>query len=162
GSADVSASNGSHIVMPNQHGRTEQSHYQIAGAGYIQPSDYVLLNIGGVAYDGRTKPTGSVLSLGFDRAQLDIGYRDPWWSPMTDSSMLLSTEAPTMPSITLSNYKPLTRLGLHYEIFAARMSWSDKIELTNGKLTSGYPKVAGLHLGFEPVPGWSIAANRIL
>jgi hypothetical protein len=82
---------------------------------------------------------------------------------MADSSMLLSTEAPTMPSITLSNYQPLTRLGIHYEIFTARMSRSDKIELAGtGQLTTGYPKVSGLHLAFEPVPGWSIAANRIL
>jgi hypothetical protein len=162
GSAEVAAATGSDPVMPNEHGRTERSHYQVAGAGYIQPSDYILLNVGGIAYQGRTAPTGSVLSLGFDFAQLDIGYRDHWWSPMTDSSMLLSTEAPTMPSVTLSNYLPLTRLGLQYEIFVARMSKSDKIELTNGALTSGYPKVAGLHLGFEPVAGWSISANRIL
>ncbi|MGH8210286.1 MAG: capsule assembly Wzi family protein, partial [Steroidobacteraceae bacterium] len=161
-SVDASASNGSKLVMPNEHGRTEQSHYQIAGAGYIQPSDYALLNLGGIVYEGRTTPTGSVLSLGFDFAQLDIGYRDHWWSPMTDSSVLLSTEAPTMPSITLSNYEPLTRLGLTYEIMLARMSKSNKIELTNGDLTTGYPKVAGLHVGFEPVPGWSIAASRIL
>ena len=162
GSVDASASSGSNLVQPNQHGETEQSHYEAAGAAYWQPGSYMLVNAGGVAYQGRFTPTGSVLSLGFDFAQLDIGYRDHWWSPMTDSSMLLSTEAPTMPSVTLSNYEPLTRLGIEYEIFAARMSKSDKIELTNGNLTAGYPKVAGLHLGFEPVAGWSIAANRIL
>ena len=162
GSVDASVSNGSKLVMPNQHGETEQSHYEVAGAGYWQPSDYALVNVGGVAYQGRTTPTGSVLSLGFDFAQLDIGYRDHWWSPMTDSSMLLSTEAPTMPSFSLSNYEPLTRLGFNYEIYAARMSKSDKIELTNGNLTTGYPKIAGLRLGFEPVAGWSVSAQRIL
>lgn len=162
GSAEAAASSGSNPVMPDEHGRREQSHYQLAGAAYIQPNDFALINIGAVSYQGRTTPTGSVISLGFDLAQLDIGYRDHWWSPMTDSSMLLSTEAPTMPSVTLSNYEPFTRLGIHYEIFAARMSKSDKIELTNGTLTTGYPKVAGLHLGFEPVAGWSISANRIL
>ena len=161
-SAEADASSGSNPVMPNQHGRTEGSHYQVAGAGYLQPSDYALVNLGADVYQGRTTPTGSVLSIGFDRAQLDVGYRDHWWSPMTDSSMLLSTEAPTMPSITLSNYEPLTRLGIHYELVLARMSKSDKIELTNGQLTTGYPKVAGLHLAFEPVPGWSVGANRIL
>jgi hypothetical protein len=161
---------GSNPLIPNQHGRSQQNSYEIAAAAYVQPSDYALLNVGGVAYAGRVTPTGSVLSLGFDFAQLDLGWRDHWWSPMTDSSVLLSTEAPTMPSITLSNYRPLTRLGLHYEILAARMSKSDKIELANTgipgtgplQLTTGYPKVAGLHLGFEPVAGWSISANRIL
>ncbi|HVW69587.1 MAG TPA: capsule assembly Wzi family protein [Steroidobacteraceae bacterium] len=162
-SLEASASGGrGNPVMPDQHGETEQSHYQAAAAAYLQPSDYLLLGVGGIAYQGRFTPTGSVLSLGFNWAQLDLGWRDHWWSPMTDSSMLLSTEAPTMPSVTLSNYTPLTRLGLQYEIFAARMSKSDKIELTNGTLTTGYPKVAGLHLGLEPIPGWSIAASRIL
>lgn len=161
-SLEADASSGANPVMPNEHGRTQQSHYQAAAAAYAQPSDYILVNVGGIAYQGRTTPTGSMLSLGFDWAQLDLGWRDHWWSPMTDSSMLLSTEAPTMPSVTLSNYTPLTRLGLQYEVFLGRMSKSDKIELTNGELTTGYPKVAGLHLGVEPIPGWSIAASRIL
>jgi Capsule assembly protein Wzi len=157
------AASGAKVVMPNQHGETEQSPYQLAGAGYLQPSDYLLVNIGGVAYDGRQTATGSVLSLGFDWAQLDLGYRDHWWSPMTDSSMLISTEAPTMPSITLSNYEPFTRLGWQYEVFLARMSYSNDIELTNGDLTSGYPKFAGARLAIQPEnSGWSLAANRIL
>ena len=149
-------------VMPNQHGRTEDSHYQVAAAGYLQPSDYVLVNEGVVAYQGRATPTGSMLSLGFDWAQLDLGFRDHWWSPMTDSSMLISTEAPTMPSATLSNYAPLTRLGLQYEIFLAEMSKSDRIQLTDGSLTTGRPKFGGLHLGIQPASGWSLAASRVL
>src|SRR5437016_5376361 len=156
--------NGAKTVMPNQHGETAQSPCQVAGAAYIQPSAYALVNVGGVAYQGRETATGSVISVGFDWAQLDLGYRDHWWSPMTDSAMLISTEAPTMPSVTLSNYDPLTRLGVQYEVFAARMSYSDKIELSpNGNLTRGYPKFAGLHLGIEPGnSGWSLAVNRII
>ena len=149
-------------IIPNQHGQTEDSHYQAAGMGYIQPSDFLLVSLGGVAYEGKTTPTGSMLSLGFDWAQLDLGYRDHWWSPMTTSSMLISTEAPTMPSVTLSNYAPLTSFGLQYEVFVARMSETDQIQLTNGKFTTGSPKFAGLHLGIEPANGWSLAASRVL
>jgi Capsule assembly protein Wzi len=156
-------SGSSKAVMPNQHGETAQSSYDAAGAWYVQPSDYALVNLGGVAYQGRATATGSVISVGFDWAQLDLGYRDHWWSPMTDSSMLISTEAPTMPSVTLSNYDPFTRLGLQYEVFLARMSYSNKIELPNGDLTSGNPKFAGLHLGITPGNyGWSFAASRII
>src|SRR5207253_3591274 len=164
-SYEVAAASGSgdKTVMPNQHGAGADSHYRAAAAGYLQPSDYLLLGVGGVADEGRATATGSVLSAGFDFAQLDLGYRDHWWSPMTDSAMLISTEAPTMPSVTVSNYDPLTRLGVQYQVFAARMSYSDKIELTNGNLTRGYPKFAGLHLSIEPGnSGWSLAANRII
>lgn len=69
-----------------------------------------------------------------------------------------------MPSVTLSNYEPLTRLGLHYEAFLARMSYSRRIEVAGtGALTSGYPKFAGARLALEPAgTGWSLAANRII
>jgi hypothetical protein len=162
-SVEGSVSNGAKTVMPNQHGQTEQSPYQVAGAAYIQPSAYTLLNVGGVSYQGRTTATGSFVSLGWDWAQLDVGFRDHWWSPMTDSSTLISTEAPTMPSVTLSNYEPFTRLGIQYEAFAARMSYTDKIELTDGTLSAGYPKFAGLRFGISPEnSGWSFGANRVI
>ncbi|MGH8289004.1 MAG: capsule assembly Wzi family protein [Steroidobacteraceae bacterium] len=158
----AATSGSSNIALPNQHGEKAQSPYQVAGAAYIQPNSYMLLNVGGVAYQGRATPTGTMLSLGFDWAQLDIGWRDHWWSPMTDSAMLISTEAPTMPSITLSNDRPLTRFGFQYEGFVARMSESDRIELTNGKLTRGYPKMGGIRLGIEPVSGWALSLQRVL
>jgi hypothetical protein len=162
-SVSLAATSGSSkIALPNQHGEKAQSPYQVAAAGYLQPNSYMLLNVGGVAYQGRATPTGTMLSLGFDWAQLDIGWRDHWWSPMTDSAMLISTEAPTMPSITLSNYRPLTRLGLQYEVFVARMSESDRIQLTTGGLTRGYPKMGGIRLGIEPVSGWSLSLQRVL
>jgi Capsule assembly protein Wzi len=166
---DVSAaetSGSSNTVLPNQHGEKAQSPYEVAGAAYLQPNSYMLLNVGGVAYQGRATPTGTMLSLGFDWAQLDIGWRDHWWSPMTDSAMLISTEAPTMPSITLSNYRPLTRLGLTYEAFIARMSESDRIELpltgSTPEFTRGYPKFGGFRIGIEPVSGWALSVQRVL
>ena len=161
--ASASSGPGAATVAPNQHGEPYDSHFDVAAMGYWQPSDFVLISAGGLAYEGRVTPTGSVLSVGWDFAQLDIGWRDHWWSPMTDSAMLISTEAPTMPSVTLSNYRPLTRLGLQYEVFVARMSYTDKIELTNGELTAGYPKFSGGHLAIEPGnSGWSLAVNRAL
>jgi hypothetical protein len=163
-SLEASAVNGdSKLVIPNLHGQTEQSQWQVALAGFLQPSDYFLVNLGGVAYDGRQKPTGSFISMGFEGAQLDIGFRDHWWSPLTDSAMMISTEAPTMPSVTLSNYTPLTRLGWQYEMFLARMSHTDNIELTNGDLTAGNPKFFGARLGIEPAnSGWSLSGQRIM
>src|SRR5487761_807095 len=156
----------SNIVLPNQHGEKAQSPYEVAGAAYLQPNSYMLLNVGGVAYQGRATPTGTMLSLGFDWAQLDIGWRDHQWSPMTDSAMLISTDSPTMPSITLSNYRPLTRLGLQYEVFIARMSESDRIVLLvtgpTAELTRGYPKIGGFRIGIEPVSGWALSAQRVV
>jgi Capsule assembly protein Wzi len=82
---------------------------------------------------------------------------------MTDSAMMASTEAPSSPGVTISNWRPLTRLGWHYEVFVERLSYTDNIELTNGELTAGHPKYSGGLLGIEPAnSGWSLSASRIM
>jgi hypothetical protein len=152
-------------VVPNEHGLRVNSHWELSGQAFVQPNDYVLASAGAIAYKGRTVPTGSVLSAGFNWAQLDLGYRDHWFSPATDSNMLISTEAPTMPSVTLSNYEPLTRLGFQYEIFWARMSRTDRIAYHGqgtAALSSGNPKLFGAQFSIEPFSGWSLGVNRQL
>ena len=75
--------------------------------------------------------------------------------------MLLSTQAATMPSVTISNYRPLTKAKLRYEAFVARMSESSNIATSTGT-TAGHPQLAGLHLSIEPFPGWSLGVGRIM
>jgi hypothetical protein len=147
-------------TLPNQHGRPADSTWQVAASGFFQLNDYVILNAGGIAYEGNATATGSFLSVGFDFAQLDVGFRDHWLSPFTDSSSLIGTQAPTMPSITLSNYEPISPLGIGYEIFAAQMSRQNEI-LFEETTTSGEPRLAGVQLGIEPTPGYAFAVNRI-
>src|SRR5258708_5264278 len=152
-------------VVPNEHGLPEDSHWELSARAFVQPNDFFLASAGAIAYKGRTVPTGSMLSLGFNWAQLDLGYRDHWFSPATDSNMLISTEAPTMPSVTLSNYEPLTRLGIQYEIFWARMSRTDRIAYQGqgtAALSSGNPKLFGAQFSIEPFSGWSLGVNRQL
>src|SRR5277367_6854667 len=152
-------------VVPNQHGLPVDSNHELSIAAYVQPSDYLLVSAGAVSYSGRTTPTGSMLSVGTNWAQLDLGYRDHWLSPLTDSSSLMSTEAPTMPSATLSNYEPLTRLGFQYELFWARMSTNDHIlntQETPPTLNRGNPKLFGAEFSIEPFSGWSFGVSRTL
>ncbi len=148
------------VALPNQHGMPADSDYELSVVGYVQPTDYFLVSAGGIAYEGRATPTGSMASVGTNWAQLDFGYRDHWFSPMTDSSSIMSTEAPTMPSVTLSNYEPLTRLGFQYEFFLARMS---SMEVSyNGKEQIGRPRLFGAQFSIEPFSGWSLGVNRLL
>jgi len=152
-------------VVPNQHGLPVNSGWEASVRAFVQPNDYFLASAGVVAYSGRTEATGSMLSFGFNWAQLDVGYRDHWFSPAVESPMLIGTEAPTMPSITLSNYEPLTRFGFQYEFFLAQMSRSDHI-LGGGQGTtlqsSGNPKLFGAQFSIEPFSGWSLGINRQL
>ncbi|HEX4153895.1 MAG TPA: capsule assembly Wzi family protein [Steroidobacteraceae bacterium] len=152
-------------VVPNEYGLPVDSHWDLSAQGFVRPNDYMIASAGAIAYSGRTVPVGSMLTLGFNWAQVDVGFRDHWWSPATDSSQLQSTEAPTRPSITVSNWEPLTRLGFQYEFFWERMSTSDHI-LGEGQGTllqsRGNPKLFGMQLSIEPFSGWSIGVNRTL
>jgi hypothetical protein len=158
---EAAAAKRSDRVVPDSHGLTEGDNWDVAASAYYQPSDYLLVNVGGVAYAEHKVPTGSMVSMGFEFAQLDIGYRDHWFSPQTDSSMLMSTEAPTMPSVTISNYTPMTRLGLQYEVFLAQMSRSSLIYL-DGLPSSGNPRLSGLSVSMSPASGFAMGVNRLL
>ncbi len=158
---EASTASGADKTIPNRYGLTTKSNWEAIARGYWQPADYALLSLGAVAYQGDLVPDGTMLSLGLDVVQLDIGYRAHWLSPFTDSAMLLSTHAPTMPSITLSNYRPLTRLGLHYEAFMASMSETHQIDF-EGAPRTGRPRLSGLHVSIEPASGWSLGINREL
>jgi hypothetical protein len=170
-SATGALTHGAQGVVPNQYGLPMKSDWEISAQAYVQPSDYFLASGGVISYSGRTQLNGTMLSLGFNWAQLDIGFRDHWLSPATDSSMLVSTESPTALSATLSNYEPLTRLGFQYELFLMRLSQTgsnqgdslpgDNISY-NGVSSRGNPRVFGTQLSIEPFPGWSLGINRIL
>jgi hypothetical protein len=164
-SASASATHGANGTVPNAYGMPVGSKYEISAQAYVQPSDYLLASAGVITYQGRTNPTGSILSFGFNYAQVDIGYRTHWFSPVTDSTMLIGTEAPTMPSVTLSNYEPISRLGFQYEFFLAQMASTDQI-LGGGQGTTretrGNPKLFGAQFSIEPFSGWSLGVNRQL
>jgi hypothetical protein len=160
-------------VIPNTYGAPNESAWVASIGAHWQVHDHIIVSAGAVAYEDEVNPTGSLLSIGFDWAQLDVGFRPHWYSPFTDSAMLISTEAQTLPSITLSNYRPLTSLGLTYELFVGEMEYSDRIGFGAQcdmnqppqpfeTCTSGKPRIGGMRIGIQPTPGWSLSANRLL
>ena len=157
----LGAGTGQPTPLPNRHGLTTDSRYDLSALFYWQPSDKLLITAGAIADEAQTTPTGTLVSVGNQYLQLDLGYRDHWLSPLTDSAMTLSTEAPTMPSVTVSNYAPISRVGFRYEAFIAEMSESNRI-VDQGNLVTGKPRLAGVHLSIEPFPGWSLGVNRVL
>jgi hypothetical protein len=160
-SAEVAAATHDTTTLPNQRGERIDSPFDASVAAYYRPGDYLLFTAGAVGYtgtDSRINPAGTMVSAGGNYMQLDVGYRDHWLSPLSDSSMLISTEAPTLPSLTLSSLRPIGPMGLEYELFLARMTYTNQI-LWHDALTAGYPRLAGMHLGIQPVDGWAISGN---
>ena len=157
----LAVNSGADKTIPNQRGRDTGSHYLVNAAVQWQPSDYALLSLGGSGWQGGHSLQNSYLSVGYEYAQLDVGYREHWYSPMQDSAMVISTQARAIPSITLSNYTPLTSYHIRYNFFVGALSNSDHIAY-NGGFTEGRPRLAGFHLSFEPVPGVALGVNRIM
>jgi Capsule assembly protein Wzi len=151
---------GASSIAPDRYGMSQGGRRDASAQVYMQPNDNLLLDLGAVAYEGRTSWTGSMVSMGWENLQLDVGFRPHWLSPMSDSSTLMSTESPTMPSWTISNYEPLTSLGITYQIFEAKMSKSDNIVWQDG-FTSGSPQLGGAKFAMEPANGSSLSLNRL-
>lgn len=160
-SFEGAATRSSFKTLPNRLGMSAADEWAASAAGQFRISDFVQLQVGGVAYPGEAVASGSWISVGTEYMQLDVGYREHWWSPMSDSAMLIGTQAPSMPSVTLSNYTPITRFNVTYEAFFARMAYVDDIAYRDGT-TQGHPRLAGLNVAIEPVPGWSLGASRVL
>lgn len=172
-SIEGAAADGSSTPVPNRYGMANDSAWQVSATAHWQPSDYIIVSAGGVAYEDEAVPVGSMVSLGTEYFQLDVGFRPRWYSPFTDSAMLISTEAQTLPSVTLSNYKPIGSWGLTYELFMSEMEYSDRIAFGDNctpgappqageTCTAGHPKLGGMRIGIAPVPGWSLSVNRLL
>ncbi len=155
-------------AMPNARGKYEGAAYGGSFSAYWVPHDWVAVSVGGLAYERQSGQKGAFLdntylSLGGDWLRLDIGYRPHWFGPFQDSDMLISTNAPTMPSVTISNTLPFQLLGLRYELFLAEMSASENILSADGeRRQAGKPRLLGIHLSSEPFSGFAIGVNRLM
>jgi len=106
--------------------------------------------------------SGSTISFGFDWAQLDVGYRDMWLSPFQGSAQLLSTQAQTMPSVSLSNNLPIQLFDMRWNYLAFLTEMSRQPVLFEGEFNDkDKPLIAGIHVGVQPVEWWSIGATRV-
>lgn len=159
-SALLRSSDDARKFVPNQRGMQLNSGYSISAQAYWQPTDHFLITAAASAFEDEFVPT-SYVSFGSDAAQVDIGWRERWWSPFHDGATLISTNALPSPSISISNYRPMTFLNFRYEVFYADLEKTDGI-LFQGERSPGSPGLFGAHLGFEPLPGLSIAVNRVL
>ncbi len=167
---NVASSNGSNQSLTKARGESLASDFRINVQSHLSINDFIQLNAGFIAYEEQSNDSkknqffdGSYISLGPDFAQLDIGYRPHWFGPFQDSDMLISTQASSIPSITLSNTDPFDLLGIRYEIFFAKMSESEKI-LSQDRTTllSGNPKLFGFHFSFSPIEGFAFGVNRLM
>jgi len=164
----VSTSNDTNHTYANDRGESTNANYHLRARGFAKISDSLILNIGGRYSSDANRghnaiADGTFLSVAQYNVQLDLGYREHSFSPFHFGNMLTSTNAPSLPSITLSNPEAYTFLGLSYEIFWGQLSESDSIRSDDGsERLTGNPKLLGMHVGFAPLEGFAIGFNRML
>ena len=166
GSFELRATDGdTSVSLANQRGVNKDSSYISDITTSWQPNDYLAVNLGGLFwYENNNSEysfENTFISMGQDWAQLDIGYKGNWLSPFKNSAMILSTNAPSIASISLSNSAPLTSLNFKYNFFVGELSSSERI-FYNGEFITGQPLLTGVHLSIKPFDGFTLGVNRLL
>lgn len=160
--AKISLANSNKKALPNQRNIKNDSSYQISAGGFAFLNPYVYASTGMVYADGESLiQTNSHIGFGYEYAQVEVGYREHWFSPFQDSAMLVSTHAKSSPSITVSNATPITDWNIRYEVFFSRLERVEGIRLGD-EVFPGKPYHAGLHLSFTPLDFWTLGFNRTL
>ncbi|GAA4894500.1 hypothetical protein GCM10023333_29520 [Ferrimonas pelagia] len=151
-------------LLPNARGEQLNSSYRVTAQGQYRPADWLVVNVGGLAYDSQNEviPVGSYVAVGNDSIQLDFGYREHWLSPFHESAMVHSTNAQPSVSVGLSNPMPLENWwNLKYDIFFTRLEHMDGVRI-DGEWLNVRPGLTGFHMSIEPIAGWVIGANRTI
>lgn len=155
--------------IPNQRGQTTKTNLIVEGGAYSNFGDYFGMSAVGIANEDEILLTQSIMYLGFKYAQLDIGYREHWYSPFNNSAMLLSTQAETTPSISISNVAPITSFNIRYDMFITQLSEQRGI-LKNKRVENaedreyepGKPYLFGLHTSLAITDNLTVSLSRLM
>lgn len=153
------------MPIANQRGLSSKENLQGFVEGSWRPNGNTVVQAG-VEYraDANTVvPYNTFVGFSKGNLQLDLGYREHWYSPFSFSSQLISNNAEMGPSITLSTISPIERFWqANFELFYTRL---DKVK--NGvkyldQWYDGSPHLIGTHLSLSPAESWTLGFNRIL
>jgi len=159
-STKLTTSDNKDSTIANNRGIKMEDLAQASASGFYQFNQYAIANIGGTIVNGKKViPHGSYISLGYEYAQFDIGYREHWLSPLQESSPLLSTNAKPALSITMSNVKPITSWNAKYEFSLGQLDEMAGIHFDD-TTSAGKPLLMTMHLSIQPFSWWTIGANR--
>ncbi|QPL43428.1 hypothetical protein IT970_02890 [Pseudoalteromonas sp. A41-2] len=151
--------------IANQRGLSSDEWGQGFFEGIWRANDYTLVQVG---VDYRAKQNKFVnyntfVSFAGDDLQLNVGYKEHWFSPFKHSAQIISTNAKTAPSISLGMVQPAHNWwNFDFELYYSELEHVENGILYQGELHSGTPKLAGTHFSIEPLSGWKIGINRMM
>ncbi|WP_404341160.1 capsule assembly Wzi family protein [Pseudoalteromonas mariniglutinosa] len=153
------------VALANQRGVSSDEWGQVFFEGIWRPNDYTLMQVG---VDYRAKQNklvnyNSFVSIAGEDLQLNVGYKEHWFSPFKHSAQIVSTNARTSPSISMGMVAPAHNWwNFDFELYYAELEHVEKGILYQGELHDGTPRLAGTHFSIEPIDGWKIGINRMM
>jgi hypothetical protein len=160
-SAALSATNNADKAIPNNRNIDVSSNLEVSLGGFSFFSPYVYIATGSVwSEQADLTHFNTHLGFGYEYAQVELGYREHWFSPFVDGAMILSTHAKPSPSITISNSTAISQWKIRYEVFYSELEEVSGIVLGNQSFP-GKPKLAGIHLSLVPLDNWTLGVSRV-
>lgn len=158
-------SSGEDQSLANQRGLKSGEHIQGVLETVWRPNNFIVVQ-SGMDYrvnSGDLVPFNTFFAVSKGKLQLDIGYKEHWYSPFKFSSLLISSNANIGPSVSLSTIAPVVNWWhLNVDLFYTRLDKVNKGINYRNELHDGSPHLLGTHLSIEPVEGWKLGFNRIL
>ena len=153
------------VKLANQRGVSSDEWGQGFFEGIWRPNDYMLMQIGADYRAKQNKFTNynSFISFAGDDLQLNIGYKEHWFSPFKQSAQIISTNARTSPSISLGMVAPAHNWwNFDFELYYSELEHGANAVWSKGERHDGTPKLAGTHFSIEPISGWKVGFNRMM
>lgn len=158
---DASAYSADDVIRPNAKGAAGQEQFQLGAEAHWQGASWFRANGALSVGEQQQSLAGTLVSIGGGIAQLDIGFKPYWLSPLQGHSQLLSTQTESVPSISLSNPVVINSWGLrwNYEIAVAELS-KQMTAFGRSFDDSKGPLLAIFHLSLQPADWWVLGATR--
>lgn len=153
------------IQLANQRGVSSDEWGQAFFEGIWRPNDYTLLQVGADYRAKQNKFTNynTFVSFAGDDLQINIGYKEHWFSPFKQSAQIVSTNARTSPSVSIGMVAPAHNWwNFDFELYYSELEHVEKGILYQDELHDGTPKLAGTFISIEPISGWKIGINRMM
>ncbi|MFY8274374.1 capsule assembly Wzi family protein [Pseudoalteromonas sp. SSDWG2] len=152
-------------ALANQRGLTTDEWGQVMFEGIWRPNNAMLMQVGLEyrAEAGDVVPYNTFVAIAGEDLQLNLGYKEHWFSPFKTAGQMVSTNAKTSPSISLGMVAPAHNWwNFDFELYYLELESVKEGILYQGQWYDGSPRVAGTHISFEPLEGWKVGLNRIM
>ena len=157
------ADSGAEVKLANDRSNSSSEYAEVSFDGIWRGGEHSLMQLGADyrVDQGKLVAYNSFYALGGDNLQLNLGYKEHWFSPFKTFAQVYSNNAQAPLSVSLGLNAPLKNWwNFDFELFYSKLEHVEEDILYQGTLHSGTPRIAGTHISFEPFDGWKVGFNR--